>query len=234
MTRFTGFIILITVFLTILSSTKTEAGEELLRRDYLEAPLNFETKTNFQEVRETKESVIPFETDYTEDDSAEIGTEKTLEEGGAGKNLRVFRVTYWQGKEYYRVLDSEKIIKPKKRKVSRGTKIIYRELSTPDQGKLRYWRKTKVWATSYDGNCKGCLGRTYSGTPVVVGTCAVDPKVIVLGSHFYVPGYGLCSALDIGGAIKGDKIDLGFPDISQGWWSARFVDIYLVDGEPKK
>ena len=150
-----------------------------------------------------------------------------------GEKTSIIRVTYWQGKEIYTVLDSEEITKPKNRKVLRGTKIVWKDLSTADEGLIKYWRKMRVWATSYDPNCKGCTGRTYSGTLVVVGTCAVDPKVIVMGSHFYVPGHELCSALDIGGAIKGNKVDLGFPDVSQGWWSARFTDIYLTDGVPK-
>jgi len=52
---------------------------------------------------------------------------------------------------------------------------------------------------------------TYQGMPII----AVDPKVIPLGTKVYVEGIGLAIALDTGGAIKGNKIDI------------------LVDGEQK-
>lgn len=220
-------------FLTLSRSERIEAKINLSPRDYLSAPRDVETKTYFKEVLETKKSQISFETEYSDDNNSEYGEEKEQEAGANGEKTSTFRVTYWQGKEIYSTLASEKITKPKNRKVLRGTKIVWKDLSTADEGLLKYWRKIRVWATSYDPNCQGCTGRTYSGTPVVVGTCAVDPKVIVMGSHFYVPGYGLCSALDIGGAIKGQKVDLGFPDVSKGWWSARFTDIYLIDGIPQ-
>lgn len=233
MLRLWIFLTLFISFLAFSGSGRIEAQVALSPRDYLSTPRDVETKTYFKDILETKKSLIAFETESSDDNNLEYDEEKEQEAGVNGEKSSTFRVTYWQGKEVYRVLDSEKIAKPKNRKVLHGTKIVWRELSTEDEGPLKYWRKMRVWATSYDPNCKGCTGRTYSGTPVVVGTCAVDPKVIVMGSHFYVPGYGLCSALDIGGAIKGQKVDLGFPDVSRGWWSARFTDIYLVDGIPQ-
>ncbi len=41
-----------------------------------------------------------------------------------------------------------------------------------------------------------------------VGTVAVDPKFIKLGSRGYVPGYGPVIAEDTGGKVKGNIIDL--------------------------
>ena len=43
----------------------------------------------------------------------------------------------------------------------------------------------------------------------------------------------MCRAEDIGGAIKGNKIDLGFVDASKGNWGAAYTDIYLLTSAPE-
>ena len=98
---------------------------------------------------------------------------------------------------------------------------------TPD-GVLAFARKLRVFATSYDKTCPGCNEVTASGLPTGYGVVATDPKVIPLGTKLFIPGYGLAVAGDTGGAIKGNKIDLGFDDVKKGWWSARFVEIYIL------
>jgi 3D (Asp-Asp-Asp) domain-containing protein len=93
-----------------------------------------------------------------------------------------------------------------------------------------------VFATKYDGDCYGCSGRTYSGTSVAQGVCATDPKVIALGTNFYVedvPGYGACRAEDIGGAIKGNRIDLGYENAENHLWGAGYTDVYLLTNAPE-
>jgi 3D (Asp-Asp-Asp) domain-containing protein len=62
------------------------------------------------------------------------------------------------------------------------------------------------------------------------GICAVDPEFIPLGTRFVVPGYGLCVAADVGGGIKGWKVDLGFPeDAGPNPWRTGNVEIYILD-----
>ena len=51
-------------------------------------------------------------------------------------------------------------------------------------------------------------GYTASGTYTHPGTCAVDPRVIPLGSYFYIQGIGTCHAEDTGGAIIGYRVDV--------------------------
>lgn len=71
-------------------------------------------------------------------------------------------------------------------------------------------------------------GRTATGLPVGWGIAAVDPSVIPLGTHFYVPGYGEAVAADTGGAIYGSTIDLWFPTATQAEaWGRRTVTIVL-------
>ena len=95
-------------------------------------------------------------------------------------------------------------------------------------GIAAFSKKLKVFSTSYDKNCKGCNETTATGLPTGHGVVAVDPKVIPLGTKLYVPGYGTAIAGDTGGNIKGNRVDLGFDDVKHGWWSARFVEIYIL------
>ena len=50
---------------------------------------------------------------------------------------------------------------------------------------------------------------TRRGNPVGRGRIAVDPSVIPFRSVVFIPGYGWATADDTGGAIKGNRIDLG-------------------------
>jgi 3D (Asp-Asp-Asp) domain-containing protein len=70
-------------------------------------------------------------------------------------------------------------------------------------------------------------GYTFTGTYVHPGTCAVDPRVIPLGSYITISGLGTCHAEDTGGAIIGYRIDVWVPTVAQayaltGWYTASW------------
>jgi 3D (Asp-Asp-Asp) domain-containing protein len=56
--------------------------------------------------------------------------------------------------------------------------------------------------------CYVIVGTTYSGQPTGPDVVAVDPKVIPLHTRIWVEGIGYRTALDIGGGIKGNTLDL--------------------------
>ncbi|EKE00059.1 MAG: 3d protein [uncultured bacterium] len=192
------------------------------------------TTTAFAQKEVVDTVTLAFETRYQKDPEMEYGEEKVTEEGIDGEKKLTYLLTYWQDEEIDKQLINTEVIEPKEEVVSKGTKIVWRMLEDTEVGGLKYWYKMRVWATKYDANCEGCTGRTYSGTEVVKGVCATDPKTIPLGTNFYVVGYGLCRAEDIGGGIKGNEVDLGFVDASKGAWGAAYTDVYLLTNAPQE
>ncbi len=58
---------------------------------------------------------------------------------------------------------------------------------------------------------------------------AVDPSVIPIGSTVWVEGYGYAKALDTGGAIKGNRIDVFIANKEEGRkWGVRHVRVKIL------
>jgi 3D (Asp-Asp-Asp) domain-containing protein len=69
-------------------------------------------------------------------------------------------------------------------------------------------------------------GHTSTGLPTGWGVAAVDPRVIPLGTHITIPGYGTAVAADTGGSVVGATVDLWFPTSAQAAaWGRRSVTI---------
>jgi 3D (Asp-Asp-Asp) domain-containing protein len=90
-----------------------------------------------------------------------------------------------------------------------------------------------VTSTAYTASCSGCSGRTATGINLKnnpdAKVIAVDPDVIPLGTKVHVEGYGYAVAADTGSAIKGNKIDVFFPDKSSAYrWGNKRVKIKIL------
>ena len=84
-------------------------------------------------------------------------------------------------------------------------------------------------ATAYTANCTGCSGVAKNGMPAGRGIVAVDPRIIPLGTRVFIPGYGAAVAGDTGGAIRGNRIDLGFnSDNDAMHYGRRPVTVYVL------
>ena len=70
--------------------------------------------------------------------------------------------------------------------------------------------KFEVTAYSQRAEENTADGITFTGLPVDIGIAATDPSVIPLGSVIWVEGYGYAFVADIGGAIKGKRVDVFF------------------------
>ncbi len=74
-----------------------------------------------------------------------------------------------------------------------------------------------IVATGYNGAEFGSAGYMANGEYVHWGAVAVDPRYIPLGTRMYISGFGnqVFIAKDTGSAIKGWRIDIWFPSVSQ-------------------
>ncbi|OGH55668.1 MAG: hypothetical protein A3G34_01200 [Candidatus Lindowbacteria bacterium RIFCSPLOWO2_12_FULL_62_27] len=89
-------------------------------------------------------------------------------------------------------------------------------------------------ATAYSPDIRDCWpykdGITAIGLKAGYGVAAVDPRVIPLGSRIFVEGYGYAIACDVGGAIRGRKIDLCFDTHEEARaYGRRPVRVHLLD-----
>lgn len=95
-------------------------------------------------------------------------------------------------------------------------------------------KEMTMTATAYTAYCTGCSGTTYTGIDLRANpnqkVIAVDPNVIPLGSRVWVEGYGEAIAGDIGGAIKGNIIDVFIEHKKDAMnWGRKTVKIKVLD-----
>lgn len=198
---------------------------------------------------ETVTETIERGVEYVDDPSLPQGTERVVDEGQDGIKEIFHKVTYQDGEEASREAVSENVIVNARNKViARGTAVPTPEPKTIFTSKPRqsddggtingysYSRKITMTATAYSAAPEENGGSTRSalGSPLSYGIVAVDPSVVPLGSKVYVTSpdgswtYGIASAEDTGGAIKGNKIDLCYPDGSGGFGKRSCV-VYVLN-----
>lgn len=102
-----------------------------------------------------------------------------------------------------------------------------------DTEQVSVQRTMTMTATAYTAECDGCSGITATGINLLNDrnkkVVAVDPDIIPLGSLVYVEGYGEAIAGDVGGAIKGNKIDIHVPTKEEAFqWGVREVTVEII------
>jgi 3D (Asp-Asp-Asp) domain-containing protein len=135
--------------------------------------------------------------------------------GRSGEAWRWFNIIYENGIELKRVLLKEKIIKAPLNNVvfvkdRFDSRLIDEPLRQYTFQSLRIMESTAYYPGPECTGKYAVYGLTYTGKKARYGLVAVDPRVIRLGTMLYIEGYGYAEAADIGGAIKGNKIDLCF------------------------
>lgn len=94
-------------------------------------------------------------------------------------------------------------------------------------------RVVTMEATAYAPDMISCGktdGITAIGLRAGYGIVAVDRRVIPLGTRLYVEGYGPALAGDVGGAIRGNRIDLCYNTHAEAVrFGRRMVKVHILD-----
>lgn len=198
------------------------------------------------ELYEIESEKIPFKVVEKENWDLGKGTRRVVRAGEDGVKENQYKVMLHGGVEIARQLIKSAVISvPVDEIIEFGTAATYR---TSRGDVLRYRKVIDVKATAYTSSFKDTgkhpghpeFGITYTGIKAKRGVIAVDPKVIPLGTKVYVeilgdmPDYGFAVAADIGGAIKGNKIDLYFEDEKtvEEWdnnWGWKWAKVYILN-----
>lgn len=187
----------------------------------------------------------PFETVYQKTDLLPAGKEVVLTKGVEGQTICTAEVTYVNGKEENRKVLSEKIATEPVTEViavgtgngsaKKGEYIVGDGVLITETGDvLTFTHRRTFKATAY---CRIEEGGeiTSTGTPTRVGAIAVDPRVIPYGTRMFIATkdgayvYGVATAEDCGGSIKGERLDLFYETMDECViFGVRDCDVYFL------
>ena len=203
--------------------------------------------SNVVETTEVYTVELPAETVYCDDPTLPLGQEKVLTGGSSGQLLCTASVVYLNSQEQSRTVLEETILEhPVDRIVAVGTgeNVVTTSadlyigedyIILPTGEVLTYTHSQTFKASAYTHMDEGCDMTTATGTTVHWGTVAVDPTVIPYGTRMFIMNqdgsfvYGISTAEDCGGAIKGDRVDLYMPTLSQAFdYGRQDVTIYFL------
>lgn len=201
------------------------------------------TASRVEYVEREEHTAIPFKTEIKETSNLKIGTTEVLTKGENGLQTYIFKDKYIDGK----YCDTEKLSETTEKEpvteiIGKGTslQVPYAKMENPEKLSLvnglpeEYVKVVSGKATAYSA-APGSL--TASGRYAVVGTVAVNPKVIPYGSELYIVAqdgsrvYGYAIAADTGiglldGRVTVDVFTSCYKDACN--WGAVYVDIYVL------
>ena len=193
---------------------------------------------------DSHEVVVQEETAYTTrevlNNSLAPGERKVVQAGQKGVIEYVYDIRYKNGVEESRELVRQnKLSDPIEEIVEYCPESVWELGVVPATRPTNYTRVETFTATAYDASPADngiWAGKTSTGMPLVYGVVAVDPRVIPYGTKMYIESadgqykYGYAIAGDCGGAIKGKKVDLFFPNRGTCYqFGRRAVNIYFLD-----
>ncbi len=201
-------------------------------------------------IETTSESVVrplKFGTLYCNDPSLPEGQTEMLFEGVDGEQESITTCTYVNGAQQSLGVTENIVLTPAMpRIVAVGTgenvgevrkfPLFGDQAIITKDGQLLYYSHVDTYeATGYTAWIDDMTGTTACGTPARVGAVAVDPTIIPYFTKMYIVtedgvyDYGISSAEDCGGAIKGKIIDLFFDTEAECWqFGRRNIKVYFL------
>lgn len=175
---------------------------------------------------------IPYTVAYQADANMNLDQKAILQTGQDGTQETHIRIRYENGIEVNRSIDTTTMtVAPIDEVIAYGTNIDLQTIDTPE-GSHQYWRKFRVYATSYHPEALGGDNVTAIGATLKKGVIGADPNIIPWRTQLYVPGYGIGRMADTGGPRSSSYwIDLGYSDEDWEAWH-EYVDVYLLTPIP--
>jgi 3D (Asp-Asp-Asp) domain-containing protein len=226
-----------TKVIDVLHELEVELGPLDFAVPGLATTLTEDSRVNIIRVEEqysAKHVLLGYKVIQRIDRDLEKGKTVTVQAGRNGTREDVYKLTYHNGVLVSEELISQEVIEdPVSQVVAVGTKILFYTTDTP-AGPIRYRQVLDLEATAYypgpESTGKWADGITYTGAQAGYGVVAVDPSLIPLGTRLYIPGYGIAVAADIGGAIKGNIVDLCFDTYREAvHFGRRRVKVYVLE-----
>lgn len=192
---------------------------------------------------------VPFEEVEQLDPKLPAGMRVVLEEGVNGQMTKTAQVSYCNSEETEHTVVAETMVQePVNQIVAVGTgeEYVEQDPTKPIIGNgviitaagevLTYKRTDQFRTTAYSHMDAGCDRITATGTTVRIGSVAVDPTVVAYGTRMFIVCndgsyiYGIATAEDCGGGIKGKEIDLYMPTRSECFqYGVRYCTVYFLD-----
>ncbi len=200
----------------------------------------------------TEQVVMSFREVRQPNPSMDRGLSRVITRGHDGLREDAIEITYADGIMIDRELLESQVLRTRQdRIVEEGTNTL---LAARGGQTIRFERAMYVTATAYcpgtaESGCpineeghSRCTGRnnnglTSLGVLAIAGTgtkenphiIAVDPRVIPYRTTVYIQGYGYAQALDTGGSIKRNRIDILFSTHQEALrFGRRQLKIYLL------
>jgi len=207
----------------------------------------------------TEEVEIPYTSTRVEDSSMKKGTEKVTTAGQNGRQVDTYEIRTLNGETTTTLVSSEVVEEPVNEVITYGTKVDYSKptgfkntgsslnltdetITSVDSTNQTFTTSSgKVYSYSKAVTCTGYAycqpgGVTATGTAARQGAIAVDPSVIPLGSRLFIIAsdgsvvYGVATAEDTGGNIKGNTVDLYYnTNALCNAFGRRNVTVYVLN-----